>query len=348
MIKKTLCASAFLFSVNVLAQGHIDLYGDDPTHAKAILKKYGRSIEQIESAILKNMTTEPYRETMSPASEKLLTRRQALIEKIQKEYGYTFVAFDTIYYGGNQGDYTTIEVVSPKQPERMRFVETPFRPVKHQLKNDVITQMNQYAVNTMMQFAKTRKNPASGICPVFHCIGSFDTPQFKTYLKAFNDTAIKKPDFILNTIKSDPDPERRAAAVFLVGHFKNPNEIIQILLPYALDKNAGVRNNAMRVIGETMRKAKIYDIDVNPLITLLDSPYDTDRNKSLFVLSEATKSTTSKAVIKQQGFEKLLNLLALKQPNNHELAYQILKTISGKDFGEHNLTAWTKWVHSGV
>jgi hypothetical protein len=37
-------------------------------------------------------------------------------------------------------------------------------------------------------------------------------------------------------------------------------------------------------------------------------------------------------------------MLKLKQPNNHNISYQLLKKISGKDFGEDNSIAWEKWI----
>lgn len=40
----------------------------------------------------------------------------------------------------------------------------------------------------------------------------------------------------------------------------------------------------------------------------------------------------------------LLKLLALEQPNNHDFAYQILKQVSGQDFGEHEVARWRAWL----
>ena len=102
----------------------------------------------------------------------------------------------------------------------------------------------------------------------------------------------------------------------------------------------------MRAIGATMVKDKISEIDVTPFLDALDSPYTTDRNKALYVLFSAATSETSKRLILQKGGDKLLALVQLKQPNNHDWAYQILKKISGKDFGATNVVAWTAWVYS--
>ena len=79
----------------------------------------------------------------------------------------------------------------------------------------------------------------------------------------------------------DPIPDRRAAAVFLIGHFKDPKEIMSTLTPHVMDADSGVRNNVMRVIGMTMEKAHLTQIDLHPFLVLLQSPVESDRNKAL-------------------------------------------------------------------
>nr|WP_019217963.1 hypothetical protein [Legionella tunisiensis] len=49
-----------------------------------------------------------------------------------------------------------------------------------------------------------------------------------------------------------------------MGHFKDPNEIISLLMVHVNDRDSGVRNNVMRVIAATMFKANIAPIDVVP------------------------------------------------------------------------------------
>lgn len=183
-------------------------------------------------------------------------------------------------------------------------------------------------------------------CPVYHCAMGFEHPKLKPYLKVFNDGAIKEKAMILETLNHDLDPARRAAAAFLVGHFRDPHEIISVLSPHISDKDEEVRNNVMRVIGATMAKAKIIDIDVSPFLNALDSPSTTDRNKALYVLFNAADSKAAKQVILQKGGKQLVALTRLKQPNNHDWAYLILKKISGKDFGATNSAGWAAWVSS--
>ena len=100
----------------------------------------------------------------------------------------------------------------------------------------------------------------------------------------------------------------------------------------------------MRVIAETIEKAKMTDIDPRPFLEVLASPYTSDRNKALFVLTTLAESPQSKQVILEEGGAQLLALMRLQQPNNHGEAYTILKKISGQDFDSEDLGAWSSWV----
>jgi hypothetical protein len=59
----------------------------------------------------------------------------------------------------------------------------------------------------------------------------------------------------------------------------------------------------------------------------------------------ATRPENKNIHIREAG-PKLIEILKLLQPNNHDFAYAILKKISGKDFGERNYEAWGRWLHS--
>ena len=255
---------------------------------------------------------------------------------------------DTINYQSGSGGnsiYTTIEVVAKNQPDRLRFVNDE-NNVSHNGKiiDDLINKMLEYNMIGYKLRMTNKLNPNDDTCSVYSCTSGFNQPELKPYLKIFNTGCIQEKKLILDTLNHDTDPERRAAASFLIGHFTDPQEIISVLSQHINDKNTHVRNNVMRVLWETMRKTHITKIDVRPVIELLDSPYDTDRNKALCVLLAASESKAARQFIIQKGKNKLLSLLRLKQLNNHEEAYFLLKKISGKDYGENNIEAWEHWA----
>lgn len=334
---------SMLFSTSVIAAHGIDVYGLNAEESKQILQHYEKRIAVITDKIHKEIVKDFNGSLDSPEFQVLSKQRKALIEEMKQREGYLYVDFETVYYSKNNY-YTTIEVVKPSQKERLRFLPDEKHPPQNYPKtHDIIDKMNEYRELANALFIENKIQPTHDACPVYHCTMGFDHPKLKPYLALFNHAALHEKQFILNTLNQDPNPERKAEAAYLVGHFKDPHEIISVLLPHVKDKDAGVRNSVIRVISLTALKANIKDLDPAPFVALLDSPVSTDRNKSIFVLVELAQSKQGKAYLLHHAEAPLLTMLAMKQPNQQGFAYIIMKELSGKDFGEHNLKAWTSW-----
>lgn len=325
----------------------MDVYGTSVIESQAILKKYAKDIDELSKFMSMNLKDNPSKAEEKRVVEVWNTIRNLKAE-IKEKYHFLYVNFSTVIYFDNITNYfTTIDVVRADNPDRLYFISN-----KNKKKSPRQTPLKQDLIEAMIQFNKleiellnnksltsSRKN-----CLVYHCSPGFNHPNLHHYLKLFHNGVITQKKLILETLKNDSDIERRAAAVFLVGHFSDANEIISTLLPYVSDKEQWVRNNAMLMIVTAMELAKIDNIDTNFFHDFLNSPYTTDRNKALSILSMAANSPVSKRAIIQNDGEKILELLQLRQPNNHNLAYMILKKISGKDFGEYNISAWRNWL----
>jgi hypothetical protein len=330
-------------SLNLKAENIVDVYGADPKTAEDIIKKYGTQVGNIESMFIQSMAKMSKDGNDDYLMKIIFPKKNQLIKKIQQEYHLAYVDFDTIVYPNDKNLYTTIEVISRNDKKRMKFIHNQPILKKLQPKQDVISKMIAYQNIEMQLILNNQFDKKNSICPIYHCLPGFTHPKLKHYFALFSTEAIKNKKLIIDTLNSDPDFERRIAAIYMMGYFKDPKEIISLLTYHINDVDSGVRNAAMRVIGGTMQKAKIYDVDILPFLSLLDSPYDTDRNKALWILFNAANLNSSKETLIRYGKNKLIILLHLKQPNNHDVAYAILKKISGKDFGSHNFQAWEQW-----
>lgn len=347
MRKGLLLVLGLTASMKIIAADTVDVYGLTGFEAQNIIKNYSNQIAKFEPTIVKEVMQLRPTDEISKSLEKNIYKRYNLQNKIAKKYGYLFVEFQTVFYPENNRYFTTIEIIDKPHQERMHFVKvtpTNSEPEKKVLqKLDVIDAMQEYnSIGMKMIINHQLSQPKS--CPVYHCIAGFEHPKLKGYLSKFNQAAVKDKKLIIAALKHDLDPERRSAAAYLVGHFSDPHEILSLLTPCVTDRDDGVRNSVMRVIAMTIAKAKITDIDVKPFLRVLDSPYTTDRNKALMVLMSAADAKEPQKMILQKGGEKLLALMQLKQPNNHDVAYEILKKISGKDFGGSNTSAWKNWL----
>ena len=338
------------FFVGASVADTVDVYGLSPKDANKLLKQYSKVVGELETEVLKETQKQAPDKDLNDSLKEAMRKKYNLLNEITKKNGYLFVDFQTIFYPDDTYS-TTIEIVDKQHPERMKFVNAmPLRNSKENIpekksnyKPDLIDAMTKYHFTSMKMFMTHQVGPKVK-CPVYHCTFGFEHPKLKPYLTVFNNGVIKDKKLIIETLRHDKSSERRASAAFLVGHFKDPLEIVSILSPSVTDNDEGVRNNVMRVIGSTMDKAKLHNIDVTPFLSALDSPYVTDRNKALWVLTSAVENSASKKIVLQKGGDKLLALLELQQPNNHDFAYIILKKISGKDFGSNNVPAWKAWV----
>ncbi|WP_133134125.1 HEAT repeat domain-containing protein [Legionella rubrilucens] len=323
------------------AKTTIDLFGDEGSQAERVLKQYSGPIMALEESLHELLVTDQLQAHPEKLNE-VGERKRVLVNKIKKDYGYAYVDVSTVNYSSDSV-YITIEVIRKEQPHRLKFIDD-HRPVTHRATKDLIHDMERYNELGTTLFLNDQLNPEKLDCPFYHCTWGFEHPKLKPFHAQFQQGVSAQKSLILETLHADPDPERRAAAVFLVGHFDNPQEIIDLLVPHVLDNDSGIRNNAMRVIGTTLTKYKTAHVNIDPFLHLLSSPYDTDRNKSLLVLLQVCDANRQKMI--QEGKESLLALLALKQPNNHEPAYQILKKISGKNYSDTDLKSWKAWADS--
>lgn len=341
------CLAVLCFSSLSFSAHFVDIYGAQKRHADQILREFTKQVIGIESGLAKEDThfLISNKENIKKTGE-IREKKNKLAEKIKKNGMFLYVAFHTTTYQNTKDLYTTIEVIEKNSPERMKFLDTNIKTKQYPNQTDLIEKMRAYDDLGWKLSELKQLDPINIPCPAFHCIFGFNHPKLKPYLSIFNQGVIQEKIKILNVLRFDPDPERRAAAAFLIGHLKNPKEIISILSKHVQDKNSLVRNNVLRVMAFTIEKAQITHINVDPFLSLLTSPYGTDRNKALAILVETTSNDTAKMRIINKAGKNLLQLLQMKQPNNHELAYSLLKRISGKQYGEHDLTSWTKWVQT--
>ena len=342
-MKLSIVFFSLITAMQASAENIVDVYGVNADESATILHKYGTRVTDIIIPLNKAGQTLKPGPYVPENVLQLAKKREALIQEIKKKEGLSFVVFDEVMYPNNKNHYITIDVVKNSDKNRLRFVTDEDLKKVYPKTHDIMDKMTEYTDKMFHLMLNNQLNTQNMVCPAYHCTGGFDHPELKPYLAAFNQLNLDEKKRIITTLNHDENPTRRASAAFLVGHFKDPREIITTLLPHVNDPDETVRNNTIRVIGATLERAKINDIDATPFLTLLDSPSLTDRNKSLYVLFAISQSNAGKQLLIQKGSAPLLALLQLKQPNNHDIAYRILKQLSGKDLGEYNLAAWQAW-----
>lgn len=334
-------------SLNLNAAHIIDVYGTDPFQSEDIIKHFSSQVGDIQSQFWEKTIKISNGSDEQNSMSHLLSKKNQLIDKIKNRYDFAYVELDMITYPNDDNYHTTIEVVSRRDKHRLKFIPKINKiPPTINSKPDLIDEMIEFQNKEINLFINHQYGNNKEKCPVYHCLTEFVHPSLKNTFHELVIKARQQKKFLINIANNDLSSERRSAAIYLMGYLNDPHEIISLATSHVVDNNDEVRNSAMRVIGITMSKAQIYEINVLPFINLLDSPFDTDRNKSLLILSSAANLDSSKQLIIQHADKQLIALLRLKQPNNHDFAYIILKKISNQDFGDTNIEAWEEWFKS--
>lgn len=185
-------------------------------------------------------------------------------------------------------------------------------------------------------------------CPVVHCVWSFNHPKLQPFLSYFNKNAKKNRELLVRIVHQANSADLRAAASFLLAHAGMSSEdLIKVLMPATQDPESEVRNNSMRVIYYIVRANPKIRIDVSQIVKVLNFPSFTDRNKALVVLRSLEKSRFDKAHLKNM-LPVLLEILIKGDAHNYRNALQVLKNISGANFGAQDIALWEKWIHEQI
>jgi hypothetical protein len=181
-------------------------------------------------------------------------------------------------------------------------------------------------------------------CPVLHCVAPFTLPEFAPYLERFNIGAREHEEALYTVAAESGLDNQRANALFALAHTDDPERLLSVLGNAIYDPAANVRNNAMRVLLFMARGDPSRDYPLAALIAAWDFPVASDRNKAGYVLVELAKSPRYRDRIRAAAVPVALRQLRLEQPVNHLPAYELLKAVSGEDFGQRDYAAWERWA----
>jgi hypothetical protein len=250
-------------------------------------------------------------------------------------------------YFSSRATYVTLDLVdADDRARRMRFGPEPTGT--HPDPDGLLALWEEYAEKALKMLMDGTVKPEKEPCPFWHCL-TFAHDSLLPYRDAF---AKRVPTVWLElaaVLREDRRKDRRAAAAFLLAHIASGERVVELMLPSITDPNELVRNNAMRVLALIAEDHPAIAIPVAPILEALHFPATSDRNKASAILDSLTRRGLDPAMRDQLlagAGEVLVDMLALRQPNNHDPAYRILKQLSGRDLGEHAIDAWRAWLRA--
>ncbi len=308
----------------------LDTFGSKRISTADISRQYGSKINDWVLA------------TKKQRSESHTLKKQ-IETSIIGQYGFAFVNLSLItYFAPNPGNYVTVDIVEPADVNRrMAFLPEPQGHFEDPA--GLIALWDEYLKLAFeLQFAGKIEHPKT--CPVWHCTHGFENPRLAPFLEKFNQLVPLHESNLSQILKEDKRPQFRANAAFLLAHIKNGQSLRNYVLGAVSDSSELVRNNAVRVLLDLALRHPALDVPIEPILKVLNYPTTTDRNKAANTLVPLSLKEENKGLIKDEVGRILLEMLKLKQPNNHDPAYAILKNISGLSYGEHDHQAWEGWL----
>lgn len=311
----------------------VDLFGTTRISIKQIKQRFGGDIEMLVQAIAAHDD-----KTFINLYSKVTRGIQAI-----GHFAYAEIS-PVMYFDRGEYWYVTIDIVEQKDKERrLTFLPSPRKQFSDP--DGLLAAWRQYEETALALVHNGELKTDRVRCPALHCIWGFDHPSLKKYEEIFQTTVPKNKEWLKAILRDDQKETHRARAAFLLAHISEPHELVEAILPSMKDSSSRVRTSVLRVLSAVAEERRDVAIPVGPFLDAMDLPATIERSKALAILDGLATHEENKRILIPKGGTRLIQILKLLQPSNHDYAYGILKKISGKDFGERNYKAWGQWLH---
>lgn len=307
----------------------IDVFGSRQLDRDAVLARWGDRLAQV------------LRDPEAADERKLEAEIRAA-----GRFAYVHLAW-VMYPPPEAVAYLTIDLVDEEDRER-RMTFAPAPTGTHGDPDGLIALWTEYERAAMARVMDGSAKLMGEKCPFWHCL-TFAHESLVPYRDAFARRVPAVERELAAVLREEARGNRRAAAAFLLAHLASGERVVELMLPSIDDPDELVRNNAMRVLALIATNHPQIAIPVAPIVAALRYPSTSDRNKASGILAGITRrplDAATREAILAGGGEILVDMLALRQPNNHDFAYTILKQLSGRDLGERAIDAWRAWLRA--
>jgi hypothetical protein len=286
---------------------HVDVFGSTQVTRDQVLAVAGADLAALVTA------TETRDDSFSDHYD-------AATAAIAKLGDFAYVEISPITYYKPPAVYLTVDLVDAKDAKtRMTFAPAPTGDVP-----DPDGLLAAWSAYEQKAFAVMRTGKASDEgCPVWHCM--IVDPSLAADLEDFARRVPQHEAELAKILREDKDDQERAYAAFLLAHLPDGKRVVELMMPAFHDPSHLVRNNAMRVVALIARDHAELEIPLEPVLTALRFPGNTDRNKAGAILAGLVEHdpARAKAIVAEVG-DVLRAMAASRQPNNRDFAVEIL------------------------
>lgn len=258
-------------------------------------------------------------------------------------------AFVQLYYGeyansAGRSSYVTFDIVDAKE-EKARM---PFRAAPTGRFADpggLLAAWKRYdAVGLKQSGQGYIDDDARPRCPGFYCRWGSGTKALAALEGKIAAGAEPNKAALIEIAAADRDPGERAAALYVLSYTEDGADLAKRMLSALDDPDPAPRAAALQVLSALAANHREIPLDLGRLAPALDYPTVSDRAKALEVMLAEAENPAASSTFNAQVVPRLLPLLKLSQPSNHDLAFTILTLLSGESYDRRDYASWEKWV----
>ena len=333
---------AVFFTHKVLATPvetvNIDVYGTQRLTRENIIKRYGKEFREL-TTYLQSMNLVGN----AKVDAKVDTLFSSLTRQLDDKNNFAYFRIVNSYHLPENKWYYTIDVVEKKQSERLtNFSAQPQKSLSDP--DGLLASWQEYSKLGWTEFGKTKKTVRHFKCPVTSCLFGFEEPEFKKYKDVFMKGVVKDKKEIINVLHNDKDAENRVAAAYLIGNLTNSADVIKILKPALHDSTDRVRSTAMSILANAFAQNSNANFPVKDVVAALDYPAASERSYAMNLLVSLADQPRYLKYVKKHASKQVFAALQVQEVGMHEAAYNMMKKMSGKTYGERDYTAWQNWL----
>jgi hypothetical protein len=183
-------------------------------------------------------------------------------------------------------------------------------------------------------------------CPGFYCRWGAPTKELAGLQDKLAAGAEPNKAALSVIAGADSDPRNRAAALYALSYAKDGADLAKLMLLSLDDPAPEPRAAALDVLSDLALYHKDIAIDLGRVAPVLDYPTVSDRAKAAALLLAKAQDPSARPALLSQAVPRLLPLLKLFQPSNHDPAFTILTMLSGESYDGRDYASWEKWIET--
>lgn len=312
----------------------VDVYRSTILSEDALRAKFGSKLR--EFVTLRNVRR-------PAADEKAEEIRRAIELEVAKTPGVKSVTLtmSEYYTSVDHAIYATFEVVDAGDAGRLAFLPRPTRTLADP--DGLLAAWKSYHETGTALSRQGRMSLERPACPGFYCSWGASTPELDALQKKIAAGADPREKDLRAVLAGDASDERRAAAVLVLSYGSRPEKVIEAAQLALKDSSHLVRGAGLQILADIANHRKDLRIDLDKILPLLDDPVSAVRGKAMGLL---VPMTDDKAAFKRMMFSapRLVALLKLRQPDNHDLAFTLLGMLSRQSYDGRDYAKWEAWA----